>query len=64
MNQTFNIGTIARCNRCNGKHPLPKVCEAILESQNATRKVYRLTTMATLNCGHMDSHWIYSDDQR
>ena len=54
--QTFAKGTIAMCNRCGAKSALPKDCQAV-PSDKAGR-VWRLTTMSTLACGHMDSHWV------
>lgn len=52
--KTFPVGTIAKCNRCGQSHPLPKVCIGVQENAS----MYRLQTMATLDCGHMDAHWV------
>jgi len=55
---TFTTGTPARCNRCNALSPLPKDVDGIRENS----KAYRLQGFATLDCGHMDCHWVYVAD--
>lgn len=58
---TFAAGTIARCNRCNEKSPLPREIAAQHDSVDA----YRLREMCTLEaCGHMDGHWVFLRDNR
>ena len=54
----FPQGTLACCNRCNQISPLPKPCTGQRENAGA----YRLQTMATLDCGHMDAHWVFVAD--
>lgn len=54
--QTFPAGTMAQCNRCKRFSPLPKPCLGHLETPGGN--VYRLDTMAVLDCGHMDAHWV------
>lgn len=69
---TFPAGTIAKCNRCSAANPLPKDCTGHLsgthKGQNAEgithHAVYRLETMCTLACGHMDAHWVYTTVER
>ena len=50
--------TIARCNRCNEKHALPRDVEAVREN----RRVRRIAVMVTLSCGHCDTHWVHDSD--
>ena len=58
--RTFPTGTQAACNRCPAVNALPKDCTGHLSHLHnaADGKVYRLETMCTLACGHMDAHWI------
>lgn len=56
--RTFKTGTTATCNRCHAKSPLPKDCEGRYENARA----YRLDTLCTLPCGHMDAHFVYLSD--
>ncbi len=61
---TFTKGTTARCNRCGERHPLPKNCQGHYDHVwrgEYTVVIYRLDTMSTLDCGHMDAHWIYEN---
>lgn len=55
---TFGPGTPARCNRCDARSPLPKAVNAVRENSAA----YRIQDFATLDCGHMDCHWVYAAD--
>ena len=57
--QTFAKGTPARCNRCDQQSPLPKNVDGSRENG----KAWRLQGFATLECGHMDCHWVYDADQ-
>ena len=57
--RTFPKGTPTRCNRCNAMSPFPKA-EARAVRENS--KAWRLQTFATLDCGHMDAHWIFNCD--
>ena len=56
----FPAGTQAACNRCQAVNALPKNCTGHLShlSKNDGAQVYRLDTMSTLLCGHMDAHWV------
>ena len=56
--KTFPAGTMAKCNRCNQRCPLPKECKGHAENVRA----FRLETMCTLDCGHMDAHWVLVSD--
>lgn len=62
--RNFEAGTVAKCNRCNKANPLPKRCAGQVESTHNGVTVYRLITMATLDCGHMDSHWVAVNDSQ
>jgi len=71
--RTFPAGTIAKCNRCSNASSLPKDCEGHISNTwkgtNTAGKLtfhtaYRLETMCTLECGHMDSHWIYTSQEQ
>ena len=57
---TFPAGTQAEFNRCKQFNPLPKPCLGHLEAPASEfiPSVYRLDTMCTLLCGHMDAHWV------
>ena len=57
--RTFPKGTPTCCNRCNEVSPFPKA-EARAVRENS--KTWRLQTFATLNCGHMDTHWVFEID--
>jgi len=60
MNErTFSKGTPTHCNRCDAVSPFPKR-EGYAVRENG--KVWRLQTMAVLDCGHMDAHWVYESD--
>lgn len=55
----FTRGTPTHCNRCDQVSPLPKrEVEAVRENA----KVWRLQGFATLECGHMDCHWVHDAD--
>ena len=57
--RTFPQGTPTRCNRCDRVSPFPKAeAKAVRENSRA----WRLQTFATLDCGHMDCHWIFDYD--
>ena len=56
--RAFGAGTLARCNRCQEKHPLPKLVRAVRENRSA----YRIQDFARLDCGHMDCHWVFLSD--
>jgi len=58
--RTFPKGTPTRCNRCGEVSPFPKSSGAEAVRENG--KCWRLQTMATLNCGHMDAHWVFDAD--
>lgn len=58
--KVFAKGTIARCNRCGRKAPLPRDRQACRENS----KAFRLTGMCTLDCGHMDAHWVFVTDNQ
>jgi len=57
--RTFPKGTPTRCNRCNAVSPFPKA-EGLAVRENS--RAWRLQTMAVLDCGHMDAHWVYESD--
>jgi hypothetical protein len=56
---TITRGTTVRCNRCNTASPFPKSESRAIRENN---KAYRLQKMATLDCGHMDAHWVFVAD--
>ena len=56
---TITQGMIVRCNRCNAASPFPK-SESLAIRENS--QAYRVQKMATLNCGHMDAHWVFISD--
>jgi hypothetical protein len=57
--RTFIKGVPTRCNRCNEVHPFPKdSARAVRENSHC----WRVQTMAVLDCGHMDAHWIFERD--
>jgi len=56
--RTYPEGTPARCNRCDAQGALPKLCIGHRENE----RCWRLDTMCTLDCGHMDAHWIHDED--
>lgn len=71
--RTFPAGTVAKCNRCSIANPLPKVCEGhISNTWKGTNTaggltfytLYRLDTMCVLDCGHMDSHWVCTTQEK
>lgn len=56
---TWTKGTTARCNRCDK----PFVLLADKQGYELREAATRLTDFATcLNCGCMDTHWIYRRD--
>ena len=57
--RTVTRGTPTRCNRCNEIHPFPKT-EPRAVRENS--KAWRLQSFATLDCGHMDCHWVFDAD--
>ena len=58
--QTFETGTVARCNRCSAKGHLDRKVEGVRENDRA----WRLQDMARIEeCGHLDCHWVYDRDQ-
>ena len=57
--KTFPQGTPVRCNRSNQRSLFPKP-EAFAVRENA--HCWRVQTMAVLDCGHMDAHWIFDSD--
>jgi uncharacterized protein with PIN domain len=59
---TYQAGTIARCNRCQGKFELVRD-RAGYELGN--KAAARLTDFATCpHCDCMDCHWVYKSDEQ
>lgn len=56
--KTFGPGTVIRCNRCDRKSIMNRTFEATRENG----KAWRIENMLTAQCGHMDSHWVYDQD--
>jgi hypothetical protein len=52
-------GMIVRCNRCDEPSPFPKKQGRAIRENS---RVWRLQTMAVLDCGHMDAHWVFDTD--
>jgi hypothetical protein len=57
--RTFERGTPTRCNVCDEVSPFPK---ARGKAMRENSRAWRLQTMAVLECGHMDAHWVYDQD--
>lgn len=57
--KTFPRGTPTRCNRCGETSPFPK---KLADAHRENDRVWRLQTFATLECGHMDCHWVFNAD--
>mgnify|MGYP001617291202 CR=1 FL=1 len=56
---TVKRGDVVHCNRCEAAGTWPKdETTATANNDNA----YRIEQMAFLDCGHMDSHWLYLSD--